>query len=35
MLAFAANWPNEGKNSVIDKALKAIQKIEIQRVPLK
>ena len=35
MLAFAANWPSEGKNSVIDKALKAIKKIEIPGVPLK
>jgi len=34
MLAFAANWPSEGKNSVIDKALKAIKKIEIEGVPL-
>lgn len=35
MLAFAGNWPNEGKNSVIDKALKAIKNIEIPGVPLK
>lgn len=35
MLAFAANWPSEGKNTVIDKALKAIKKIEIPGVPLK
>lgn len=35
MLAFAANWPKEGKNTVIDKALKAIKKIEIPGVPLK
>jgi len=34
MLAFAGNWPSEGKNSVIDKALKAIKKIEIPGVPL-
>jgi len=34
MLAFAGNWPNEGKNSVIDKALKAIKKTEIPGVPL-
>jgi hypothetical protein len=34
MLAFAGNWPNEGKNTVIDKALKAIKKIEIPGVPL-
>lgn len=35
MLAFAANWPKEGKNTVIDKALKVIKKIEIPGVPLK
>ena len=34
MLAFAGNWPSEGKNTVIDKALRAIKKIEIQGVPL-
>ena len=34
MLAFAGNWPSEGKNTVIDKALKAIKKIEIPGVPL-
>lgn len=34
MLAFAANWPSDGKNSVIDKALRAIKKIEIPGVPL-
>lgn len=34
MLAFAGNWPSEGKNSVIDKALKAIKGIEIPGVPL-
>lgn len=34
MLAFAANWPSEGKNTVIDKALKAIKNIEIPGVPL-
>lgn len=33
MLAFAANWPSEGKNTVIDKALKAIKDIEIPGVP--
>jgi hypothetical protein len=33
MLAFAANWPNEGKNTVIDKALDAIKNIEIPGVP--
>ena len=35
MLAFAGNWPSEGKNTVIDKALKAIKNIEIPGVPLK
>jgi hypothetical protein len=35
MLAFAANWPGEGKNTVIDKALKAIKDIEIPGVPVK
>lgn len=34
MLAFAANWPKEGKNTVIDRALKAIKNIEIEGVPL-
>lgn len=34
MLAFAGNWPSEGKNTVIDKALKSIKKIEIPGVPL-
>ncbi len=33
MLAFAANWPSEGKNTVIDRALKAIKGIEIPGVP--
>jgi len=33
MLAFAGNWPNEGKNTVIDKALDAIKDIEIAGVP--
>ena len=27
MLAFAANWPSDGKNSVMDKALKAVRNI--------
>jgi hypothetical protein len=27
MLAFAANWPSDGKNSVVDKALKAVRHI--------
>jgi len=35
MLAFAGNWPNEGKNTVIDKALKSIKDTEIPGVPLK
>lgn len=34
MLAFAANWPSEGKNTVIDKALKEIPKMEIPGVPI-
>jgi len=34
MLAFAGNWPSEGKGTVIDKALGAIKKIEIPGVPL-
>jgi hypothetical protein len=34
MLAFAGNWPSEGKNTVIDKALKAIKDIEIPGVPV-
>lgn len=34
MLAFAGNWPNEGKNTVIDKALDAIKDIEIPGVPI-
>lgn len=33
MLAFAGNWPSEGKNTVIDKALKFIKEIEIPGVP--
>jgi len=35
MLAFAANWPSDGKNSVLDKALSAIKNIEIVGVPKK
>jgi len=27
MLAFAANWPSDGKNSVVDKALRAVRNI--------
>lgn len=34
MLAFAGNWPSDGKNTVIDKALKAIKFIKIPGVPL-
>lgn len=34
MLAFAANWPSEGKNTVIDKALKEIPNMEIPGVPI-
>lgn len=33
MLAFAANWPNDGEGSIFDKALKAIPSIEIAGVP--
>ena len=33
MLAFAANWPNDGKNSLMDKALSSIKNIEIPGVP--
>jgi len=33
MLAFAGNWPSEGKDSVIDKALKMIKDLEIPGVP--
>jgi len=33
MLAFAANWPNDGKNSLMNKALSAIKRIEIPGVP--
>ena len=35
MLAFAGNWPKEGRDSVIDKALEAIKKTEIPGVPVK
>jgi hypothetical protein len=35
MLAFAANWPSDGDNSVLDKALEAIKDIEIPGVPKK
>lgn len=34
MLAFAANWPNDGENSLMDRALSAIKTIEIPGVPL-
>lgn len=34
MLAFAGNWPSEGSNTVIDKALNAIKIIEIPGVPV-
>lgn len=34
MLAFAANWPNDGKNSLMDRALSSIKKIQIPGVPL-
>lgn len=27
MLAFAANWPSDGENSVLDRALKAVKTI--------
>jgi len=35
MLAFAANWPTDGENSVLDKALDAIKDVEIEGVPKK
>ncbi len=35
MLAFAANWPSDGENSVLDKALEAIKDVEIEGVPKK
>ncbi len=34
MLAFAANWPNDGEDSLMDRALSAIKSIEIPGVPL-
>jgi hypothetical protein len=33
MLAYAANWPGEGENTVLDKALRAASKIEVRGVP--
>lgn len=33
MLAFAANWPSDGKNSVLDQALKSIKDTEVEGVP--
>ena len=33
MLAYAANWPGEGENTVLDRALKAASKIEVRGVP--
>jgi len=27
MLAYAANWPSDGKNSVLDKALKSVNNV--------
>jgi len=33
MLAFAANWPSDGKNSVLDQALKSIKSTEVEGVP--
>jgi nitrogen regulatory protein PII len=33
MLAFAANWPNDGDGSIFDKALKSIPSVEIAGVP--
>lgn len=35
MLAFAANWPSDGENSILDKALEEIKDIEIPGVPKK
>lgn len=29
MLAFAANWPNDGENSIFDVALKELKRIQI------
>ena len=34
MLAFAANCPNDGKNSLMDRALSSIKRIQIPGVPL-
>ena len=34
MLAFAANWPSDGKNSILDKALKSIKTTEVVGIPL-
>ena len=35
MLAFAANWPSDGANSILDKALKSIKNTEVPGIPLK
>lgn len=28
MIAFAANWPSDGKNSVLDRALRSVKKLK-------
>ena len=35
MLAFAANWPSDGDNSILDKALKLIKTTEVPGIPSK
>ena len=34
MLAYAANWPSDGKNSVLDKALRAIKTVDEENMNL-
>lgn len=34
MLAYAANWPSDGENSVLDKALKSVKNIDEERMDL-
>lgn len=34
MLAYAANWPSDGKNSVLDKALRAIKGVDEENMNL-
>lgn len=31
MLAFAANWPSDGKNSVLDRALKSLKSLKTRQ----